>query len=283
LTEQTSHHPPISAWYAKCPEKGISAKGYDQLSGNFTGTRIKVMPGGYNLGIFVTLENRGNEEYQMTHPTAYLGGIFRGNLAVTVADQCYITCPKTRLKTILHYVEEGWLGKTQNKMYGVVFKYDPDNDTVKDIKKVPESEILCKLEGSWTEKIYFSLPGEKEKTLLIDLAPLEVTKKTLPPDAEQLPNESFQFWAKLTEAIKGKRFGDANEIKQKIEERQRKIAGNRTEKNITWEPRFFNQPTSADGKPSLSPEGEAVFAGLEKKDYKLPERPDPAADGVEAI
>jgi hypothetical protein len=31
LTEQTSHHPPVSAFYIDCPEKGIYANGYDQV------------------------------------------------------------------------------------------------------------------------------------------------------------------------------------------------------------------------------------------------------------
>lgn len=161
LTEQTSHHPPVSAWAAECPEKGVSARGIDQLSGKFTGTSIKVTPGAHNLGIFVRLDNRDGEEYQMTHPAAFLGGILRGNLSVTVADQCFVACPKTRLKTILHYVEEGWLGKTQNKMLGAVYRYDPENDNITEIKKVPEKDILVRLEGNWTDKIYYTMAGEK--------------------------------------------------------------------------------------------------------------------------
>jgi len=78
LTEQTSHHPPISAYFIDCPAKGISACGYDQLSATFTGTRIKVMAGARNKGIFITLHSHDNEEYQLTHPTAYLSGILRG-------------------------------------------------------------------------------------------------------------------------------------------------------------------------------------------------------------
>ena len=78
LTEQTSHHPPVSAFYIDCPEKGISARGYDQLSAKFTGTSVRVVAGAHNLGIFITLKNRDNEEYQLTHPAAYLGGILRG-------------------------------------------------------------------------------------------------------------------------------------------------------------------------------------------------------------
>ena len=78
LTEQTSHHPPVSAFWIDCPEKGIYARGYDQLSAKFTGTNVRVTPGAHNLGIFITLRNRDDEEYRLTHPTAYLGGLLRG-------------------------------------------------------------------------------------------------------------------------------------------------------------------------------------------------------------
>lgn len=78
LTEQTSHHPPVSAYYIECPEKGISACGFDQISAKFTGTSIRVSPGSFNHGIYVTLHNCNNEEYHMTHPTAFLGGLLRG-------------------------------------------------------------------------------------------------------------------------------------------------------------------------------------------------------------
>jgi hypothetical protein len=39
---------------------------------------VRVTAGAHNLGIFITLKNRDNEEYQLTHPAAYLGGILRG-------------------------------------------------------------------------------------------------------------------------------------------------------------------------------------------------------------
>lgn len=86
ITEQTSHHPPVSAYYVDCPEKGISARGYDQLSAKFTGTSVRVTPGNFNQGIFVTLHRRGDEEYQFTHPIAYLGGFLRGTTLVPLAQ-----------------------------------------------------------------------------------------------------------------------------------------------------------------------------------------------------
>ena len=182
LTEQTSHHPPVSAFYVDCPEKGISARGFDQISAKFTGTSIRVTPGAHNLGIFITLHARGNEQYQLTHPAAYLGGLLRGisapahlvkidssngqlgTLSVTVSDIWYISCPKTSTKVILHYLEDGWLGKTQHRVDGVVFKYDPENDDKSKIKDVPEADILARIEGSWVDKIFVILPNSTVRT-----------------------------------------------------------------------------------------------------------------------
>lgn len=157
LTEQTSHHPPVSAFFVDCPEKGLTARGFDQLSAKFTGTSIKVTPGEHNLGIFIDLAKRDDEQYQLTHPAAHLGGLLRGSLSVTVGDICFVTCPKTKIKTILHYLEEGWLGKTQNKVEGVVFRYDPDNDNKTRIRDVPDKDVLARISGNWKESVFYTL------------------------------------------------------------------------------------------------------------------------------
>lgn len=156
LTEQTSHHPPVSAFHISCPERGLSANGFDQITAKFTGTSVKVIPGEHNLGIFITLEKRNNETYQLTHPAAHLGGILRGALNVTVGEQCYITCKETKIKCILHYSDQGWT-RSINIVEGVVFKYDPENDNKIRIKDVPDSDVLARLHGPWKEKVVFTV------------------------------------------------------------------------------------------------------------------------------
>ena len=160
LTEQTSHHPPVSAFYIACPEKGISARGFDQLSAKFTGTSIRVTPGAHNLGIFINLDKR-NEEYQLTHPIAQLGGLIRGSLSVTVADTCFITCPVSRIKVILQYLEEGWLGKNQNRVQGAIYRYDPEKDHITRVKDISEKDMLAKIDGCWYDRIHYTLAGSK--------------------------------------------------------------------------------------------------------------------------
>lgn len=185
LTEQTSHHPPVSAFYVECPAKGLSARGFDQLSAKFTGTSIKVTPGEHNLGIFITLHKRDDEQYQLTHPAAHLGGLLRGGLSVSVGDQCYTTCPKTRTKTILHYHEEGWLGKAQNRVEGVVFKYDPEKDDKVRIADVPEKDVLARITGNWKEKVFVSVAPNFKVRLSPIPCPLP---RPLPHDRDESAN-----------------------------------------------------------------------------------------------
>ncbi|KAL2268489.1 hypothetical protein VTJ83DRAFT_3335 [Remersonia thermophila] len=276
LTEQTSHHPPVSAFYIDCPEKGIHAKGFDQISAKFTGTSIKVSPGEHNLGIFITLERRNNETYQLTHPAAHLGGILRGALSVTVGDMCYITCPETKLKAILRYYDEGWLGRTTNKVEGIVFRYDPENDDKQRIADVPEEDILVRLGGPWKEKIVFTLgpkpvnshPPEEQITI-IDIAPLAVAPKVIPPAEKQLPHESLRLWSEVTEAILSKQYSKATTLKQALEEAQREKARERERKNETWQPVFFEQAIDKAGKPSLTEKGREVLRRAQKGDWSM--------------
>jgi hypothetical protein len=84
-----------------------------------------------------------------------------GTLSLSVTEYCYITCAKTRQKVIIHYLEEGWLGKAQNKVEGVIFTYDPDNDVKNQkIKDVPDKDIIGRIEGSWMDKVYYTLGSQ---------------------------------------------------------------------------------------------------------------------------
>ncbi|KAL3446814.1 hypothetical protein BJX65DRAFT_109621 [Aspergillus insuetus] len=271
LTEQTSHHPPVSAFYIDCPETGVSARGFDQISAKFTGTSIRVSPGQHNLGIFLNISQRDDEEYQLTHPAAHLGGLLRGALSITVADTCYIVCVKTGIKVILQYLEEGWISRAQNKVEGVIFRYNPDKDTITRIKDVPEGDVLAKISGSWHGQLYYTLAGSSEPQLLIDIAPLFPVAKSLPPEETQLSNESRKFWSEVTEAILDKKYSQATKLKQEIEERQREKAAERQAKNEEWKPRFFTGAVTPMGKPTLSEEGLKALEGLRKADYDLKE------------
>lgn len=214
-----------------------------------------------------------------------------GNLSVSVADTCFVTCPKTKMKAILQYMEEGWLGKSQNRMQGVIFKYDPDNDDKTRIKDVSDSDVVARVEGCWHEQIYWTKGSKafdksvrlalvlpyggpsdacmQDKRLVVDLQPLTPAAKIIPPENSQLPNESRRHWAPVTEAILSKQWNAATQAKTEIEERQRAKAADRQARGVVWTPRFFTEALTASGVPELTAEGRAAMLGLERGEYGL--------------
>lgn len=270
LTEQTSHHPPISAFIIDCPEKGITARGYDQISAKFTGTAVRISPGQHNLGIFITLHNRGDEMYRLTHPVAHLGGLIKGSLSVYVQDACYITCPKTKLKCIINYIADSWIGKPKHRVEGVIYHYDHEDDNIEKIKDVPKDAVRARIEGSWMGKLYYTVPGSSSQHLIVDLDPLVPATKACPPESEMLPNESRKVWQHVTAAIHAKEFSKATRIKQEVEERQRQKAAVRAAQEQQWKPRFFIVDSMKDGQPVLTPEGEEVLKNMYQGKYMVP-------------
>ncbi|EZF11544.1 hypothetical protein H112_07355 [Trichophyton rubrum D6] len=275
ITEQTSHHPPVSAFWVDCPQRGITARGFDQISAKFTGTSVRITPGQHNLGIFITLARRDNEEYRLTHPDAHLGGLLRGALSVSVADTCYVTCPRTKIKAILQYLEDGWLGKAQHRVVGAVFRYDPDNDCVARIKDIPAPHLLAEISGSWHERIYFNLPSNpKDKQLLIDVTPLFPAAKITPPPEKQLAYESRRLWADITAAIHAKQYSLATRLKHELEESQRSKAALRRENKHEWTPRFFAVADQhiQPGRPHLTDDGRKALDNLHRDVFDLDEK-----------
>ncbi|BFZ56281.1 hypothetical protein PYCC9005_003326 [Savitreella phatthalungensis] len=232
ICEQTSHHPPISAFMYSCPEKGITAYGMDQLAAKFTGTSVKVQSGEFNHGIFVNLAERGDEEYQCKHPSASVSGFLRGALYAAIQDDAVITCPKTKLKAIIAYKDDPWIGKPKFAVEGAIFRYEPGKPSPRHLKDVAESDILARIDGCYKKRIYVtpartSRSTGEQKYLLVDLSDMSPVQKKVPAAAEQQANESRQVWARVTDAMSRKEFTRATREKNVVEDEQRALAKQR--------------------------------------------------------
>jgi len=112
VTEQVSHHPPVSSYFASCPARQIELRGVDQISAKVSGTTLRVSPGSYNKGIFVNITGGPGEgeEYHITHPIASVNGILRGNFYITVADSTIVTAKGAKggvnYRAVVEYKEE---------------------------------------------------------------------------------------------------------------------------------------------------------------------------------
>jgi len=288
LTEQVSHHPPVSAYYATCPARGVAITGVDQISAKVSGTSVRITPGSYNKGIFVKLTN-GNgkgEQYKITHPIAYVNGMLRGSFYVTVSESTIITCEregepegKEMLRAVLEFKEEPWIGKPQFQLDGVIHTYRV-GETVHEewtkVKHVPHDRVVAQIDGSWRSQIRWKRArgsgtatnpatqsstslasgrsAEAEYGTLIDIEPLQVMPKRVRPLHEQHDYESRKLWDNVTSRLLTREFGDATKHKQAIEQRQRDLAGKRKEKGEEFVPTYFEKDISS-GIPTLTSEG----------------------------
>ncbi|KAF8156867.1 hypothetical protein B0H34DRAFT_675257 [Crassisporium funariophilum] len=169
LTEQVSHHPPVSAYYASCPSRSVEMSGIDQISAKVSGTTLRVAPGQYNQGIFIKITggHGEGERYHITHPVASVNGILRGSFYVTVGDSTIITCesgkPGCKFRTIIEYKEESWLGRAHFLLEGVIHTvFDSDTTQCAEwtkAKHVPRDRVVAVFDGSWRGRIRWKRVG----------------------------------------------------------------------------------------------------------------------------
>ncbi|CAE6418754.1 unnamed protein product [Rhizoctonia solani] len=266
LTEQVSHHPPISSFYITAPERGIEACGVDQIAAKVVGTSVRVTPGSNNHGIFISLTKGpgSGEKYRITHNSANVNGILRGQFYATMSDSTIITCDrpgKDSLRAIIEYKEESWIGKSQFLVEGVIHTYNPSEPdecaSWTKVKSVPQSRVVATFDGTWRGLIKWKRAGSAETHTLVDLAALAILPKRVRPIEEQLPNESHRLWEHVTKNLLSKNYSEATRVKQNIEQKQRDDAAGRKAKNEEFVPVYFEQDIS-NGQPVLTAEGRKV-------------------------
>ena len=103
----------------------------------------------------------------------------------------------------------------------------------------------------------------------MDLNPLFPVPKIIPPEEEQLSNESRRFWHDVTHSILAREYSKATTLKQQLEEQQRQRAAARKENGGEYLPRFFTGVVTPVGQPVLTKDGEEALTGLEEGNFRL--------------
>ncbi|OAX39679.1 hypothetical protein K503DRAFT_738955 [Rhizopogon vinicolor AM-OR11-026] len=285
VTEQVSHHPPVSAYYASCPSRGTEMAGIDQISAKVSGTALRVAPGSFNKGIYINLTSGPGEgeKYHISHPVANVNGILRGSFYITVGDSTIVTCSGSKggvsYRAVIEYKEESWLGRAHFLVEGVIHTYDEESTEHEEwtkVKHVPTARVVAVFDGCWRNHIRWrrtaassSTPSppssatpslsETEYATLVDLSTLFVVPKQVRPLERQLPNESRKLWDAVTTRLVTKEFGEATKAKLAIEQKQRDEAGERKRKGIHFIPQYFEQDISS-GIPVLTAAGRKAVA-----------------------
>ncbi|XP_068093379.1 oxysterol-binding protein-related protein 1 isoform X1 [Hyperolius riggenbachi] len=277
ISEQVSHHPPISAFHAEGLTGDFVFHGSIYPKLKFWGKSVEAEPKG-----IITLELlKHNEAYTWTNPTCCVHNIIVGKLWIEQYGNMEITNHKTGDKCILNFKPCGLFGKELHKVEG----------HIQDKSK----KKLCCLYGKWTECLYCIDPAAfdsykksdkknvEEKKNLKQSASTEEPDEMPLPDSESVqvipgstllwriqprPSNSAQMYnfthfalalneldkgmesnipktdCRLRPDIRAMENGDidtASEEKKRLEEKQRAARKNRSKSDEDWKTRWFHQ------------------------------------------
>ncbi|XP_073535277.1 oxysterol-binding protein-related protein 1 isoform X1 [Phyllobates terribilis] len=277
ISEQVSHHPPVSAFHAEGISNDFVFHGSIYPKLKFWGKSVEAEPKG-----IITLELlKHNEAYTWTNPTCCVHNIIVGKLWIEQYGNMEITNHKTGDKCILNFKPCGLFGKELHKVEG----YIQDKSKKK----------LSALYGKWTECLYNidtasfdtfkkndKKNGDDKKTSKQSGNTEELDEMPL-PDSESVqvipgstllwriaprPSNSAQMYnfthfamalnesdkgmekimpktdCRLRPDIRAMENGDidtASEEKKRLEEKQRAARKNRSKSDEDWKTRWFYQ------------------------------------------
>uniref|UniRef100_A0A3Q2NN75 Oxysterol-binding protein n=1 Tax=Fundulus heteroclitus TaxID=8078 RepID=A0A3Q2NN75_FUNHE len=156
ISEQVSHHPPVSAFHAEGLKQDFVFHGSIYPKLKFWGKSVEAEPKG-----IITLElPKHNEAYTWTNPTCCVHNIIVGQLWIEQYGNMEVINHRTGEKCCLNFKPCGLFGKELHKVEGYILD--------KSKKK------LCALYGKWTECLY-----------VVDPAAFEAHKKNDKKGAEE--------------------------------------------------------------------------------------------------
>ncbi|TSR16026.1 Oxysterol-binding protein-related protein 1 [Bagarius yarrelli] len=273
MSEQVSHHPPVSAFHAEGLNDDFLFHGSIYPKLKFWGKSVEAEPRG-----IITLElPKHNEAYTWTNPTCCVHNIIVGQLWIEQYGNVEVINHKTGDRCSLTFKSCGLFGKELHKVEGYILD--------KSKKKI------CAIYGKWTECLYTVDPAAFELHKKSDKKTTEEKKGSKqssvdeeaeempPPEAETVqvipgseliwrisprPQNSAQFYAFSTFAmqlneleedmkenlpvtdcrfrpdIRALENGDidlASAEKKRVEEKQRVARKNRSKSNDEWRTR----------------------------------------------
>lgn len=226
IAEQTSHHPPISAFYISNRQDGFSLNCSILAKSKFYGNSTSAILEGLAT---LTLLPRG-ENYTMTSPYAHCKGILMGTLSMEIGGKVTIECENTGYKTELEFKLKPFLGGSEytNLVTG---------------KLKLGKQTLATITGHWDGSMSFKDSRNGEETLLFssnEMRPKRLKRFTVQLEA-QAPKESERLWTHVIAAIRRDDQVGATEEKTALEEAQRTATKERKATCTEWMPAFFQQ------------------------------------------
>jgi len=233
VSEQVSHHPPITAYHISNDQAGVALQGHCGQKTSFGGKTISVRQVGHAL-LTVKLPSGEIEKYLITLPKLRIEGLWYGAPYIELSESSYIQS-SSGYHTAIAYSGKGYFsGKSHT--FSASVSANPSSSS---------KDALYVIEGQWTETSKYTkgTKGSKarEGQPFLDVARSAPGWKSLSlkPVSEQGPMESRRVWYDVAEGIKKGMFDDATAAKMKLENDQRQKRKDEQASGQTWQLQRF--------------------------------------------
>ncbi len=247
VSEQVSHHPPVTAYCITNEKHRIRLQGYNGQKASFSRT-IHIKQIGHAL---LTMHAPGSdlaETYLITLPALHIESLIYGAPFVELGKSIYITA-STGYVAKIDCSGKGWVGGSKNSFTASLWKEGEGS----------EKSPLYGATGKWSDAFTIKEGDAKrgKEVLTFKPADIKISKLEVAPIEEQDVVESRRAWSKVSASIEKGDMDAVAHFKSRIENAQRALRKKEHEEKRDWERVFFSQ---ADPKDKF----EQTFASLVK-------------------
>lgn len=230
LSEQVSHHPPVTAYAIINKKNNVLLQGYNGIKSSISTTTISVKQYGHAL-----LEYRDLRElYLVTLPPLHIEGLMVASPFVELGGTSYIQASSGYFVAI-EFSGRGYFSGKKNTFKARIFRDQASSAT--------KEKALATIAGQWLGKSYIakgaSSPGKSDE-LFYDAQAKKPEQLVVKPIEQQHPLELRRAWHKVAEAIRKADYDLIHVEKSTLENEQRELRRQEAESNSPWETRWFD-------------------------------------------
>ncbi|OAF68520.1 hypothetical protein A3Q56_03768 [Intoshia linei] len=227
ISEQISHHPPVSAFYAESCENHIYIEGHIWTKSKFYGLSVGVdLIGGATIYL-----KEFNEHYKISFPSAFAKSILTVP-TVEIGGDVKIVCQETNYKSKISFHLKPFYGGSRHRVSAK-------------ISNMTTNKSFYILDGYWNSVFSGKRVHLNTNHFVFDTKNCNTHKKIIKKVSQQKPNESRNLWKNVTKALYRNDIALATQHKFGLEQIQREEASYRKTNSIKWFPKYFTK--EADG------------------------------------
>lgn len=226
VSEQVSHHPPVTACYLWNAKHGVRAEGFTRQEITFSGS-VNIQ----QIGHAILHVDAFDEDYLVPLPNVKVKGILTGG-PYPELNGSYSIVSSSGCVAEVDFTGKSMLGFSGEKNHVQAAVYGAD-----DRKK---SSPLYSVEGNWAESFVFKdVSGKTMETYDVASAP-SAECRTAPLD-EQDAWESRKAWNGVISAIHSGNMQAVSDNKSSLENAQRALRKESGTSEEAWKPLFFRK------------------------------------------